>query len=114
MRTEASRLKAPGLPGEHALDGVLVEDAAVSEETEHPTLQRTLEALHVVGREVRRLVEGDGAVVAFGEDAVEDDDVEVEVGVEGGAEPVQEGDGAELGLVRSGRAGAPERGANGA
>jgi hypothetical protein len=45
-----------------------------------------------------RLVEGDAAVVALGEDAVEDDDVEVEVGIEGGAEAVQEGDGAELGV----------------
>jgi hypothetical protein len=37
---------------------------------------------------MRRLEEGDGSVVALGEDAVEDDDVEV--GVKGGAEAVQE------------------------
>ncbi|CAN5822684.1 hypothetical protein BH23GEM6_BH23GEM6_26630 [soil metagenome] len=97
---------AVGLPREHVLDGVLVEECA--------TPQRALEALHVVGREVRRPVEGDGAVVALGEDAVEDDEVEVEVGIEGGAEAVQEGDGAELGVAGSGRAGAQERGADAA
>jgi hypothetical protein len=48
-------------------------------------------------------VEGGAAVVALGEDAVEDDDVDVEVGIEGGAEAVQEGDSAELGVTRSGR-----------
>lgn len=74
----ASRLEtAAGLPGEHVLDGVLVEEAAAQEESEHAALQRELEAEHVVGREVRRLVEGDAAVVALGEDAVQDDEVEV-------------------------------------
>jgi hypothetical protein len=34
-----------------------------------------LEALHVAGGEVGRLVEGDAAVVARGEDAVEDDEL---------------------------------------
>jgi hypothetical protein len=79
---------AAGLPGEHVLYGVLVEEAAALEESEHAALQRALEMAHVVGREVRRFVEGDAAVVALGEDAVEDDDVEVEVCVEGGAEAV--------------------------
>jgi hypothetical protein len=37
-------------------------------------------------------VEGDAAVVAPGEDAIENGDVKVEVGVEGGAEGVQERD----------------------
>ena len=60
------------------------------EEVEHTALQRALEAEDVLGREVRRLVEGDGAIAVLGKDAVEDDDVEVEVGVEGGAEAVQE------------------------
>jgi hypothetical protein len=77
---------AAGLPGEHVLDGVLVEQAAALEEAEHAALQRALEAEDVVGVEMGRLVEGDAAVVALGEDAVEDDDVEVEVGIEGGAE----------------------------
>jgi hypothetical protein len=63
---------------------------------------------------VGRLVEGDAAVVALGEDPVEDDDVEVEVCVEGRPEAVQEGDGAELGIARCRRAGAAERGADGA
>jgi len=59
-----------------------------------------------------RLVEGDAAVVALGEDAVEDDDMEVEVGIEGGAEAVQEGDSTELGVTGHGRAGAAQRGAD--
>jgi hypothetical protein len=52
--------------------------------------------------------------VGLGEDAVEDDDVEVEVGVEGGAEAVEEGDGADLGVGAERRAGAAQRGADGA
>jgi hypothetical protein len=55
---------AAGLSGEHVLDGVLVEEAAALEESEHAALQRALEAEDVVGREVCRLVEGDAAVVA--------------------------------------------------
>jgi hypothetical protein len=70
---------AAGPPGEHVFDGALVEQAAPLEEAEHAALQRTLQAEHVVGREMHRLVEGDAVVVAFGEDAVEEDDVEVEV-----------------------------------
>jgi hypothetical protein len=75
---------------------VLVEEAAALEEAEHAALQGALEAVHVVAREVRRLVEGDATVVALGEDAFEDDDVEVEVGVEGRADG-QDPDGAVTG-----------------
>jgi hypothetical protein len=53
-------------------------------EAEHAALQRTLEVQDVV-REVCRLVESEGAIVAFGEDAVDDHGVKVEVRVEGGA-----------------------------
>jgi hypothetical protein len=105
---------AAGLPGEHVFDGVLVEQAAALEEAEHTALQLALEAEDVVGRHMGRLVEGDAAVVALGKDAVEEYDVEMEVGIEGGAEAVQEGDGAELGLAGRGRAGAAQRGADGA
>jgi hypothetical protein len=120
MRTDASRLKPPlACQGEHVLDGVLGEQPAALEEAEHTALQRALEAEDVVGGEMGRLVEGDAAVVdaavvALGKDAVEDDDVEVEVGIEGGAEAVQEGDGAELGVAGRGRAGAAQRGASAA
>ncbi|CAN5804156.1 hypothetical protein BH23GEM6_BH23GEM6_15980 [soil metagenome] len=71
---------AAGLPGEHVLDGVLVEQSASLEQAQDTTLQRALEALHVVAREVSCLVEGDAAIVALGGDAVEDDEVEVDVG----------------------------------
>lgn len=60
---------------------------------------------------MRRLVEGDAAVSDLGEDAVEDHDVEVEVRVEGGAEAVEKGDGAELGVGASARAAAAQCGA---
>jgi hypothetical protein len=69
---------AAGLAGDHVLYGILIEQGAALEEAEHATLQRALASEDVVGREVRGLVEGDAAVVALGEDAVEDDDVEVE------------------------------------
>jgi hypothetical protein len=65
---------AAALPGEHVLYGVLVEESAALEEAEDTALQGALEAERVVGREVRRLVEGDAAVVVLREDAVEDDD----------------------------------------
>jgi hypothetical protein len=81
---------AAGLPGEHVLHRVLVEEAAALEEAEHAALQRALEAEDVVGGEMGCLVEGDASVVAPGEDAVEDDDVKVEMGIEGGAEAVHE------------------------
>lgn len=47
------------LPGEHVGDGVVDGEAAPAEEEEHAPLQRTLKAVDVVGKEVRRPVEGD-------------------------------------------------------
>jgi hypothetical protein len=55
---------AAGLPGEHVGDGAVVEQAAALEEAQDAALQRALEAVDVVGGEVRRLVEDDGAIVA--------------------------------------------------
>jgi hypothetical protein len=58
MRMEASRLKPPlACRVSIGFDGVLVEEAAALQESEHAALQRALEALHVIGGEVRRLVE---------------------------------------------------------
>ena len=105
---------AAGLPGEHVGDGVVVEEATTLEVEQDAALQGALKAVDIVGAEVRRLVEDDGAVVAPGKDAVEHDDVEVEVRIERGAEAVQEGDGAELRSVRGAGTDAPERGADGA
>jgi len=79
VQAEATR----SLPGEHVGNGGLVEEAASLEEAEHAPLQCALEAEDVVGREVRRLVEGDGAIVVLGEEAVCEDDMEVEMRVEG-------------------------------
>jgi len=74
-----------------------------------------LEAVDVTGSEVYRFVEGDGAVVALGEEAVRDGNVEVDVRVQRGAEAVQEADGAaELRAGTGAGAGALERGADGA
>jgi hypothetical protein len=85
------------LPREHVVDGVLIEEAAALEEAEHPALEDGREGAGVVSREVGSLVEA-GLAVDLGEDAVEDHEVEVEVRVEGGAEAVEEGDGADLGV----------------
>ena len=97
---------AGGPPGEHVGDGVRVEQAA-AEEAEHAALNGALERVGVVGSQVRRFIEADGPVARLGEEAVEDDEVEVEVGVEGGAEAVQEGDGAQLGVRPGAGAGWP-------
>jgi hypothetical protein len=64
---------AAGLPGEHVGDGVVVEEATTLEVEQDAALQGALKAVDIVGAEVRRLVEDDGAVVAPGEDAVEHD-----------------------------------------
>jgi len=91
------------LPGVQVGDGGLVEEFAAQEEAEHAATQRLLKPLDVPGSRVARLVEVNGTVGVRGEEAIEDDEVEVEVevGVEGGAEAVKEGDGAELGVRRS-------------
>jgi hypothetical protein len=67
----ARRDSGVGRPGEQVGDGVVVEEPASLEEAQNAALQRTLETLDVVGSEVRRLVEGDGAIVAAGEGAIE-------------------------------------------
>ena len=91
-----------------------LEQAPAPEEAEHAALDGALESVGVVGSQVRRLSEADGPVARLCEEAVEDDEVEVEVGIEGGAEAVQEGDGAQLGVRPGAGAGAAERGADGA
>jgi hypothetical protein len=96
-----------------ALPGAHVEEAATLEEAEDAALEDGRKGAGVVGGEVGGLVEADLAV-GFSENAVEDDEVEVEVGVEGGAEPVEEGNGADPGVgARAGTA-APQGGADGA
>jgi len=70
----------------------------VAEVPEHATLNDALEPGPVLGLEEAGFVKMSLLVVASGEDAVEDDDVEVEVWVQGGAEAVQEAERAELGV----------------
>jgi len=94
------------LPGEHVESVELVEQPVGTEVSEDATLNDALEPGPVLGLEKRRFVEASlsvVAVVAWGEDAVEDDQMEVEMGIEGGAEAVQEADGSELRV--GGRAG---------
>jgi hypothetical protein len=93
---------------------VRVVQAAAPEEAEHAALEGALKSVGVVGLEVGRFIEADGPVALLGEEPVEDDEVEVEVGIEGGAEAVQERDGAQLGVGPGAGAGAAERGADGA
>lgn len=84
---------AGALPGEHVGHGLVVEEAAFLEDAELAALEGALKRVDDVGREMRGLVEGHAAVVLLDEEAVEDHDVEVEVGVQRRAEAVEEGDG---------------------
>jgi len=104
---------AGALLGEHVVYGVGLEESAALEEAEDAALEDGGGGWGIVGGEVRRLVEAD-PVVDLGEDAVEYHDVKVEVGVEGGPEAVEEGDGAELGLGAGAGAAVSEAGADGA
>ena len=69
------------LPGEHVADSLLVEETAALEEAQHAALHGALEAVGIVGREMRRFMEHDGAVCCFREQAFENRDVEVEWGL---------------------------------
>jgi hypothetical protein len=71
---------------------------AAPEEAEHAAAHPLLQPLDVPGAGLARFVEVDRAIWICREEAVEDDQVEVEVGIERRAEAVQEGDGAELGV----------------
>jgi hypothetical protein len=73
------------LPGEHVEGGGLVEQVAPPEEAEHAAAHPLLKPLDVAGAGLARLVEVDRTIGIFREEAVEDDQVEVEVGVEGRA-----------------------------
>ena len=95
------------LPGRHVVGDVGLEEAVAAEVAKDPAADG--------GGEVTRLLRRDGGVcleeahsavrIALKE-AVADDDVVMEVGVQGSAEAVQEGDGAGLRLrVRAGTAG---------
>jgi len=105
------------VPGEHVEGVELVEQPVGAEVPKHAPLNDALEPDPVLGLEARRFIEASFTVVtvvASGEDAVEDDQVEVGMGVEGGAEAVQEADGPELGVRGRAGAGVAERGADGA
>jgi hypothetical protein len=102
------------VPAEHVFHRGLVQEAATLEETEHAELDGALEGGGMVGGEVGGLVEADCTVRLFAEEPVEDHDVEVGVGVQGRAEAVQEGDGAQVGFGGGVRSGAAEPCADGA
>jgi hypothetical protein len=94
------------LPREHVEGVELVEQRVGAEVPKHAPLNDALEPEPVFGLEELRLMEDDITrvpIVDSGEDAVEDDQVEVQVWVQGRAEAVQEADGPELG--GGGRAG---------
>jgi hypothetical protein len=66
---------ACGLPGEHVVDGRLVEELAAPEEAEHAAGQRLLETMQVAGAELAGGGEAQGSVRILGEEPVEDDEV---------------------------------------
>jgi hypothetical protein len=105
---------AGALPGEHALGIGLVEKAARVEVPEHAALDDTREVEPVVFVEDGGLIEADSSVGGLREEAVKDHEMEVEVGIEGRSESVQEGDGAELGIRGRAGTGGSERRTNGA
>jgi hypothetical protein len=70
-----------------------IEEALADEEPKHPVLNERGEGAGGVGVEPPGTVEGERTLVVACEEAVEDDEVQVEVGVEAGAEAVQEGTG---------------------
>jgi len=103
---------AGSLPGEHTNGVVFLEQAPGAEVAQNAALHEALEGEGVVGGEPGGLVEAYGSVVSLFEDAVENDQVEVEVRVERRAEAVQEADAAQLCVGGSAGARAPERGAD--
>jgi hypothetical protein len=95
---------AGALPSEHAVRIGLVEETVGAEVPEDTALDDALEVEPVMGLKPGGFMEPGLTDGSPREHAVEDDHVIVEVPVEGGAEPVQEADGPELGIP--GRAGA--------
>jgi hypothetical protein len=78
------------LPGEHVVRVGFVEEAAASEQSQDAALHGGFEVLDVLGAHFGGLVEPDVMIAPMGthgEQAVEDDEVEVGVDVEGGAGP---------------------------
>ena len=112
-RTEASTLKPPEPCQVSSAGGIeLVEESLAPEVAEDAFLDNRLHLSDAIGRQVIGLVKRDLAVVGPAEHAVEHDEVVMRVDVEGGAEPMKEADGSELGARRCSWAGAPERRAN--
>ncbi len=87
-------------PGPHVGGLVGFEETPAHEEPKHAVLNEGVEGAGGVGVESSGAVEGESALIVAGEEAVGDDEVQVKVGVEAGAEAVQEGDGAEGGIGR--------------
>jgi len=99
------------LPSEHAVG--FVKEALGAEVAEHAALDDALEVEPVVGLKPGGFMKSDLTVRPLRECAIEDDTVEVEVPVQGRAEPVEEADAAERGTVVRSWAGAAERRADG-
>ena len=72
---------AGGLPSEHVIGDVALEQTLAVEVTEHAVANRVLEFVPVGSREVGGLVELDRALGILAEHAVDDTDVEMEVSV---------------------------------
>ena len=69
---------AGGLPSEHVIGDVALEQTLAVEVTEHAVANRVLEFVPVGSREVAGLVELDRALGILAEHAVDDTDVEME------------------------------------
>ena len=104
---------AGGLPSEHVIGDVALEQTVAVEVPEHAVSHGVLELVPVGGREMGGLVELDRALGILAEHAVDDTDVEVEVSVERRAEAMQKRDRADLGMGTGSRARMSERSPNG-
>jgi hypothetical protein len=80
---------AGGLPREHVIGDVALEQTVPVEVSEHPVSNRVLELVPAGGREVGSLVELDRALGILAEHTVDDTDVEMEMSVEGRAKPIR-------------------------
>jgi hypothetical protein len=114
MSFSATASSMPMVRGSASLARFALFWSRLFETASEATLKDALELDPVLGLEEGRFVEESATVVASGEDAVADDQVEVGMGVEGGAEAVQEAYGPELGVRGRTGAGVAERGADGA
>jgi len=100
------------LPVEHVGHRRVVQDLAAPEGAEHTPLHGPRDLVRVFVRELRGLVEAHLVGRLLAEDAIDGEDVVVEVRVQAGPEALRKGDGRDAAVSRCTRASALELGAD--